>query len=90
MATTTGAATTCRQLVELLGEYVAGGVVDDATRARCEAHLSECATCVAYLRSYRETIRLAKDAGGDDAATPVGMPAELVEAIVAAIAARGR
>ena len=85
----TDAGMTCRELVDCLGEYVAG-TLDAATRARLDAHLAACATCLAYLRTYGDTIRLAKDAGRDDERTAAEMPAELVDAIVAANKARRR
>jgi anti-sigma factor RsiW len=72
---------TCRELLPFLADYLAGAL-DARTRARFEAHLADCPACVDYVRSYRETIRLAKDVftpAGDAATT---MPAELVGAIL--------
>jgi anti-sigma factor RsiW len=89
MAVTMDDVMTCRELVDFLGECVAG-TLDAGTRVRFDAHLAKCAACVEYLRGYRDTIRLAKDAGRDDEATAAAMPAELVDAIVAAGSDRRR
>ncbi len=75
---------TCREVIAFLGEYVA----DELTpreRATFEAHLAVCPECVAYLRGYRDTIRLVKDAGAaaDDSMLE-DVPERLVEAIRAA------
>ncbi len=80
---------TCRELVEFLDEYVAE-TLEAVTRSRFDAHLAGCAACTAYLRSYRDTIRLAKDSGRNDDRTAADMPAELVDAIIAAIGPRRR
>ncbi len=75
---------TCRQLSELLIEYRSGGLPPEERKA-FEVHLTQCARCVEYLRSYEDTIRLARDAFADpDAPVPPTVPAELVQAIVAA------
>jgi predicted anti-sigma-YlaC factor YlaD len=54
-------ALSCRELLELLGEY-RDRSLDGETHVAAEAHLLECEECVAYLRSYEETIRLSKSA----------------------------
>ena len=72
---------TCRELSEFLGRYFAGELRPDE-RIVFEAHLAECPDCVAYVRTYAETMRLAKDACALDA-----MPAEVPEALVRAILA---
>jgi anti-sigma factor RsiW len=48
----------CRELVELVTEYLEGGLPEDE-RARFEAHLEACAGCVRYLEQILETVRLA-------------------------------
>ena len=73
---------TCRQLIDFLATYLDGGLAPEA-RAAFEAHLSLCPDCVDYLASYRETIRLGKQACEPDAQLPVGVPPELVDAILA-------
>jgi anti-sigma factor RsiW len=73
----------CRRLIDSLADYVAV-TLEDRERGAFEAHLAHCHTCVDYLRGYRETIRLTKNAcaPSDDAAQ--AMPAALVDAILAA------
>ena len=48
-----------------------------------EQHLAECRDCVAYLRTYAETIRLARETRDADA-LPAGVPEDVVRAILAA------
>jgi anti-sigma factor RsiW len=77
---------TCRELVRLLADYLAGDLATDE-RTAFEGHLVACAECVAYLRSYRATVRAARAICQDDDDLPVDVPDALVRAIVAA---RGR
>ncbi len=71
---------TCRQLVDFLAEYVADGL-EVSERTAFAAHLADCPACADYVRSYRDTIALAKDAARDDEAAVAAMPPELVDAI---------
>ena len=73
---------TCREMTEFLTEY-RSGELDFEERARFDEHLTRCRECVEYLRSYEETIRLAKGAfTHPDDALPEEVPAALVRAIV--------
>ena len=74
---------TCRELIDFLAAYPDGELAPEA-RAAFEAHLSLCPNCVDYLASYRETIRLGKQACEPDAELPADVPRELVDAILAA------
>lgn len=47
----------CRELVELVTDYLEGAL-DRRTRRRFEAHVAGCPNCTAYLEQIRETIRL--------------------------------
>jgi anti-sigma factor RsiW len=47
----------CRELVELVTDYVEG-TLDRRTRSRFERHISGCPHCTAYLEQIRETVRL--------------------------------
>ena len=47
---------TCQQVTALLVEYVHDALAPEAMRAFQE-HLRDCADCLAYLRTYRATIR---------------------------------
>ncbi len=75
---------TCRELVNVLIDYLE----DDLTAAQrsvFEEHLSECSACVAYMKTYEETIRLGKGAFADpDGEVPEEVPEELVRAVLAA------
>jgi anti-sigma factor RsiW len=73
---------TCRELTDCLADYFAGELRPNE-RAVFEEHLAECPDCVAYLGSYAETMRLAKDASDDDP-IPADVPDELVQAILEA------
>ena len=53
-----GAALTCRELVELVTDYLEDAL-DPAERARFEDHLDGCAGCRAYLGQMRGTIWIA-------------------------------
>ena len=75
---------TCRDAAEFLVDYIDGDLPPLVHR-QFEEHLMECPDCVAYLRAYRDTIRLTAAAGDEDLMP--AMPEELVRAIVSA--ARG-
>jgi anti-sigma factor RsiW len=79
----------CRQLIDTLAEYSAA-TLELGERERCDVHLASCARCVAYLRGYRETIRLTKVSGAPSTDVAEPMPAELVDAILAATTRRPR
>ncbi len=52
---------TCREFIAMIDEYLAvSSTADD--RAECEAHLATCPYCRDYLKTYRDTIGLLKDA----------------------------
>jgi anti-sigma factor RsiW len=75
---------TCRQLIEFLGEFLDGGL-SERERVEFERHLSICASCVAYLQNYQASIALGKAAFEcEDEEVPPDVPADLVEAILAA------
>ncbi len=48
----------CQELVELVTEYLEGGL-DRSMRDRFEAHLAECPFCQTYVDQIRATIELA-------------------------------
>ena len=77
-------ALTCREIADFLADYFAGELGAD-DRSRFEEHLAECPDCVAYLRSYADAIRLAREACAEahDPA-PASVPERLVQAILAA------
>jgi len=57
------------------------GLRGEPERARFDAHVAECPDCATYLRTYSDTIRLAKDAHADDP-VPADVPEDLVRAIL--------
>ena len=46
---------TCREVVELLTDYLEG-VLPEPTRARVDEHLATCPDCTTYLDQLRTTI----------------------------------
>ncbi len=85
-----GVELTCREFVEFLGEYFDSRLPADA-RTAFDDHLAECPDCVRYLRSYADTVRLAREAcGAPEDPVPPDVPGDLVRAILAANAAPGR
>jgi anti-sigma factor RsiW len=73
---------TCREFTTFLGDYVADEL-GAHQRSLFEEHVRTCPDCLAYLGSYTETMRMAKDAYADDP-VPAAIPEALVQAILAA------
>jgi anti-sigma factor RsiW len=73
----------CREVIEFLAAYLDDELAPEQ-RAAFEIHLSLCPYCVDYLATYRETIHLGKQAIAGEAETREEVPAELVDAILAA------
>jgi anti-sigma factor RsiW len=75
---------TCRELVAFLMDYLDGQLSEPA-RLCFEEHLGECPDCVAYLATYQEAIRLAKETcTAGDATLPPDVPEDLVRVVLAA------
>ena len=74
---------TCEELIAFLGDYIAGEL-PPGKQEDFERHLAVCASCVAYIASYRETIRLAREAAGAPELRVADVPDELIAAILAA------
>lgn len=49
----------CRDIVELLSEYL-DGQLDPATAEALEAHLADCQECTAFINTYRGTLRMTR------------------------------
>lgn len=49
----------CRDIVELLAEYL-DEELDRATAEALEAHLADCQECMAFISTYRGTVRMAR------------------------------
>ena len=72
----------CQEFVEFLDRYVAEEL-EPERRAVFERHLSICSDCTSYLDSYRKTMRLSVQALRE-VSFPADVPAELLQAILAA------
>jgi anti-sigma factor RsiW len=77
---------TCQQLVEFIGRYRDNELEQDV-RAEFERHLGVCPSCVAYLKTYEQTVLLAKTSA--DEPVPAEVPDSLVKAILAALPKQG-
>lgn len=76
---------TCREVLDFLLDYLALELPEPQV-AEFERHLAACPSCVAYLKSYEQTIQLSQslaDAAPD--APPAELANELPEDLVAAI-----
>jgi uridine kinase len=84
-----GLMVTCQTFVEFLMDYLSGGL-PESQRDEFDEHLAACVACVAYMKTYVETIELGKAAFRDpDAPVPADVPEYLVKAILAARGAKG-
>jgi anti-sigma factor RsiW len=72
---------TCRELVDFLADYLASEL-DDEERASVNAHLAACPSCVLYLKSYQEAVRLSRAAFAPDEAAPADVPEDLIRAVL--------
>jgi len=74
---------TCREFIELLDTYLTREAPEERLRL-CEQHLAACASCTAYLDSYRKTIALGRMACDDlEGPVPAEAPEELIQALLA-------
>jgi anti-sigma factor RsiW len=75
---------TCEELIGFLFEYLSKEIPPER-ELEFERHLSICPSCVAYLKTYRETLKLGDQVLREDAALepPEELGAELVRAILA-------
>ncbi len=81
---------TCKELIDFLDDYV-DDAQPPAVRHEFERHLAVCPPCVAYLNTYRETIRLGRSLCAEHAdaiPVPEDVPEDLIRAILAARAKR--
>jgi anti-sigma factor RsiW len=65
----------CRQIAELLAEYLDGSL-PPRTAELLEWHIDGCAPCVAFLNTYRGTIRATRSLGSTE------VPAELKQRLL--------
>jgi anti-sigma factor RsiW len=75
---------TCRELTELLTDYVSGELPAEDLR-RADEHLAGCPDCAAYRETYETTVRLGSLAfRRADGRARADAPEELVAAILTA------
>jgi anti-sigma factor RsiW len=75
---------TCREFVDFLMGYLEEDL-PVRQRVTFEAHMDDCPSCVRYLETYRETVRLGREICRDpDGPVPAEVPEGLVQAILAA------
>jgi anti-sigma factor RsiW len=75
---------TCRELIEFLDDYV-DRRLPIGKRLAFEVHLAGCRDCREYLRSYRQTVVLAKESGEEADRGEGPMPEQMVQAILKAM-----
>ncbi len=76
---------TCREFIAFIVEYLDGALPQDG-QAHFESHLTRCPDCGEYLRQYRATITLCREAFRDAGAQAAPeMPEDLVRAVLNAI-----
>ena len=74
----------CREFSDFLMEFL-DSELPEAEAAAFRRHMADCPTCVTYLETYRETVRLGRVVCSDpDAPVPDDVPEELVAAILKA------
>jgi len=71
-------AVNCKQLVELLIDFVSDELGDEV-RLHIEQHLLKCPPCVIYVETYKLTIQMTRKL------PPVPMPPQLVERLKRAV-----
>jgi anti-sigma factor RsiW len=71
----------CRQIAELLGEYL-DGTLPAATRELLEWHIEGCPPCVAFVNTYRGTLQATRRL------PDVEIPPELKKRLLAVLRAR--
>lgn len=72
---------TCRQLIDFIASYRENELTP-FQRAEFERHLAMCPSCVAYLKTYDQTVMLAKASAAEP--PPDDVPESLLKAILEA------
>lgn len=72
----------CEELISFLADYL-DGLLAPEIAATFESHLEGCRSCRAYLATYRETIRMARNAVSAPELNVNEAPEELIAAILA-------
>ena len=71
----------CRDVLDFLAAYL-DGELGTRVREAFERHLARCPACVSYLESYRETIRVGREAHAAEGAVVEEIPEGLIDAIL--------
>ncbi|MBM4439134.1 MAG: zf-HC2 domain-containing protein [Candidatus Rokubacteria bacterium] len=71
----------CRQIAELLGDYV-DGTLPQATHELIDWHIESCQPCVAFMNTYRGTMAATRNLGD------VPIPPELKQRLLKVLQAR--
>ena len=73
---------TCNEVITFLLAYLSGELPPEKEH-EFERHLAVCPSCVAYMKTYRETVKLGRSALTEGAEnTPADLSRELVSAIL--------
>jgi anti-sigma factor RsiW len=78
---------TCQELITFLADYLAGQL-PPAKNAEFARHLALCVSCVQYIATYEQTIRMAKSAMTAPELRIEEVPEDLVTAILASVGRR--
>ena len=70
---------TCQQLIDFIASYRDNDLAPDQ-RSEFDRHLAVCPSCVAYLKTYEQTVLLARASAGEP--VPDEIPEPLVKAIL--------
>jgi anti-sigma factor RsiW len=74
----------CREFVDFMLDYVNDGLPGEQ-RAVFTAHMDDCPSCLTYLDTYRDTVRLGRCLCEDpEGPAPADAPERLIAAILAA------
>lgn len=55
----------CRDIVELLGDYL-DGELGHSTAEALKAHLADCRECTAFINTYRGTVQMTRQLREED------------------------
>jgi len=81
----------CKEFTDFLMEYMDGELPGEQ-RSAFEQHIAKCPPCGEYLSSYEATVRMGRELGCEtrdpDAEVPPEVPEQLIQAILATLAAR--
>lgn len=73
---------TCKEVIlQFLMDYVARALPPEV-ETKFEHHIAQCQSCVSYLKSYQETIRLGQGALSAPDDVEAEVPEELVQAVL--------